>query len=368
MVEKYLINRIIHYNKMEPQNLPTNKNGEGSVENDEDFKKGFMKEEEIQEALQDEIKKNLNMLRETLAGRSIKIGGRQTTYKGYKSDDDLPSQKSKEEIDDDLLSQKSEKDILSWIEPDHKSDDPNTRTDHGKHEKKHEYTYPHMDSLDDGGYYTCDRLTDEWYKWYLTLPAAISGYTNPSRSYEDNTSFGGRSVFLFQDNNRFFKNIEPNEPKTPVSVYFVLASPFQDQDFINVTMVKRGALLVPAYNMCTSTEVYPSLDTEDKLTNLAIKDLSGIIELKAWFDRIPIEGCCVIRKQRLPITNVPLDNVNRIPQEKILDSSNSIKTCHGGYWLLIRESVLTAGEHLLQISATSRNYELNAKILINVLA
>jgi hypothetical protein len=120
--------------------------------------------------------------------------------------------------------------------------------------------------------------------------------------------------------------------------------------------------------MCASTEVYPSEDTEEKLTELIIKDLSGIIDLKAWFDRIPIEGCCVIRKQRLPVDNVPLDNVSRIPEEKIFDSGNSIKTCHGGYWLLIKESALTVGEHLLQISASSRNYELNAKILINVLA
>ncbi len=359
---------------MERQILPTNKNGEGGVKNNEDFKTEFMKEEEIQKALQDEIKKNLNMLRETLDGRTVKIGGRERTFKADKSDGDLLSQKSKEadKSDDDFLSQKIEEDILSWIEPDHKSDDPNTKTDHGKDEKKHEYTYPHMDSLDASGYYTCDRLTDEWYRWFLTLPAAISGYTNPSRSYEDNTSFGGRSVFLFQDNKRYFKNIKQ---KTPVSVYFVLASPFQDQDFIKVTMVKRGALLVPAYNMCTSTEVYPSLEvqnddsrTEDNLKDLIIKDLSGIIELKAWFDRIPIEGCCVIRKKRLPVDNVPLDNVSRIPEEKILDSSNSIKTCHGGYWLLIRESALTVGEHLLQISASSRNYELNAKILINVLA
>lgn len=336
---------------MEHSNLPTNKNGDRGMKNNEDLKKEFMEEKDIQIALQGKIKDNLSLLRKKLPGRRVLVGGRQTTIKGDKSDDDL-------------LSQKNEDDILSWIEPDHGSD-PHTKTDHGKDEKKHEYTYPHMDSLDDGGYYTCDRLTDEWYKWHLTLPAAISGYTNPSRSYEDNTSFGGRSVFLFQDNNRYFKNIEP---KTPVSVYFVLASPFQDQDFINVTMVKRGALLVPAYNMCTSTEVYPSLDTEEKLTKLIIDDLSGIIELKAWFDRIPIEGCCVIRKMRLPVANIPLDNVNRIPEEKILDSGKSIKTCHGGYWLLIRESVLTAGEHLLQISATSRNYELNAKILINVLA
>jgi hypothetical protein len=347
MANKYLINRIFNYNKMDHQNQPTNKNGEGNVKNSKDF----MNEKEIQVALQGKIKHNLNLLREKLPGRRVLVGGRQTTYKGDKSDDDF-------------LSQKSEEDILSWIEPDHESDDPHTKTGHGKDEKKHEYTYPHMYSLDDGGNYTCDTLTDEWYKWHLTLPAAISGYTNPSRTYEDNTSFGGRSVFLFQDNKRYFRDTQ-----TPMAVYFVLASPFQDQNFINlVTMVKRGALLVPAYNMCASTEVYPSKDTEAELTKLVIDDLSGIIELKAWFDRIPIEGCCVIRKQRLPIPNVPLDNVSRIPEEKILDSGQSIEICHGGYWLLIRESVLTPGEHLLQISATSRNYELNAKILINVLA
>lgn len=314
---------------MDIQNTSNNKNGEGRVKNNEDF----MDEQEIRDSLKAKIVENRRNLRERLRGRRISVGSRERT------------------IEDE----NSEGDPLPWIEPDHDTDQHRI-TPHGEDKERHEFTYLHMESLDKDGYYSCDTLTDKWYEWHLKIPASISGFTNPSHSYE------GRSAFLFQDNDRTFKDIDEK-----ISVYFAVASPFQDPpDFRTITMVKQVPILVPVYNMSASTEDYTSIKTDDDLKELIIEDLSGIIEIKASFDRIPIEGCCVIRKKRLPVTNVPMDNVNRIPEDRLLEYGNSISTCHGGYWLLIRKDKLTSGEHLLEFSAVSKNYEVNAKILINV--
>jgi hypothetical protein len=311
-------------------NTTNNKNGEGEVKNNEHF----MDEHEIRDSLRDKIVKNRRLLHERLHGRRILVGSRERT------------------IEDENI----EGDPLPWIEPDHDIDHHRI-TRHGEDKERHEFTYLHMESLDKDGYYTCNNLTDKWYEWHIKNPASISGFTNPSHSYE------GGSAFLFQDNDRYFKDIDEK-----ISVYFAAASPFQDPpDFRTITMVRRVPILVPVYNMSASTEDYTSIKTDDDLKQLIIEDLSGIIELKAWFDRIPIEGCCVIRKKRLSVTNVPIDNVNRIPEDRMFESGNSIKTCHGGYWLLIRKDKLTSGEHLLEFSAVSKNYEVDAKILINVL-
>ncbi len=321
---------------MDIQNSTNNKNGEGDVKNNEDF----MDEHEIRDSLKDKILENRRLLRERLHGRRILVGGRERT----------------------IEEENSEGDPLPWIEPDHDIDHHRI-TPHGEDKDRHEFTYLHMESLDKDGYYTCDTLTDKWYEWHLKNPASISAFTNPSHSYED------RSAFLFQDKERYFKDSsESKDSREIISVYFAVASPFQDPpDFRTITMVKPAALLVPVYNMSASTEDYTSKKTDDDLKKLVIEDLSGIIELKAWFDRVPVEGCCVIRKKGLTVTNIPIDNVNRIPEDRILEFGNSIKNCHGGYWLLIRKDKLTTGEHLLEFSGFSKNYEVNVKMLINVL-
>jgi hypothetical protein len=306
---------------METAKASNSKNGMDEQKDIEDF----LKEDKIQEKLKGKIEKN----KERFAGKTIFVGAGKRTLPD-------PADKSKDEGDP-----------LSWIEPDHDISH-HADTKHGQ--ERHAFTYRHLEPL---GKYNCNTLTDKWYEWHLKTPASISAFTNPSQSYEDESLLGGRNAFLFQDND--------------VSVYFAAAAPFQQPDIRTITMIKQAPLLVPVYNMSASTQDHPSKKTDQELTELIIEDLSGVIELNASFDRNPIEGCCVIRQKRLPVTNVPTDNVIGIPEDRMLESGNSIQTCHGGYWLLIREKVLTPGDHLLDFSAISKNYELNVKILINVL-
>lgn len=312
----------------------------------------FMNEHEIQDALKGKIEAN----RKSFAGKYLTIGAKKKIVISDEASGDSKDTGSKKE-GNPLPSQK-EGNPLPWIEPD---EDPRSNTT--KHEdKKHQFTYAHMEPLDKQGKYTCDTLTDKWYEWHLKTPASISAFTNPSQSYEDQTLLGGANAFLFTDNTHTFKD---NGDK--FSVYFAAASPFHEPDIRTITMLKQVPLLVPVYNMSASPQDHPSMNTDDELKDLIIKDLSGIIEINASFDREPIEGCCVIRKKRLHVPNVPTDNVIGIPEDRLIQSGNTIETCHGGYWLLIKKDKLTPGDHLLDFSAISKNYELNVKILINVL-
>ena len=140
-------------------------------------------------------------------------------------------------------------------------------------------------------------------------------------------------------------------------------------------MNERAPLLVPVYNMSASEQDYPSLmegvsnaSKPKVLTDLILNDLRDVTHLSASFDDNPIEGCCVVRQKPFEITHIPKDNVHGIPEEKLQPPDHSIVTCHGGFWLLIRKEKLDSGDHLIKFSARSKNYEISAKLFINVVA
>jgi hypothetical protein len=198
------------------------------------------------------------------------------------------------------------------------------------------------------GYYTCETIVDEWFRWFLTTPASSNPFTNPGDSYEVN--------------NTFLMN------KHGTSVYFATASPFREPDFKTITITKQVPILIPVYNMSASREDFPSLKNRDnKLTELILKDLCRVETLNATFDGEHIHGCCVIRNKSGDFQIADKDNVIYLPDERLDRPVSTIHMCHGGFWILLREQYLDAGDHLLKFTSKSRNYEMDAKILINAL-
>jgi hypothetical protein len=224
----------------------------------------------------------------------------------------------------------------------------------GEEHTHHPFTYGHNDKIGDGTF-TCDTLTDEWWRWFLTSPVSDNAMTNPRPSYIKSSS-------TLMDKNGTF-------------VYFAVASPFQDPyDFKRITLTRKAPLLVPLYNMECSVQGKPSLASdpetvERELTEIVKKDLARIDgdTVEAYFDGEPFFGCCVIRNKLIKVSNIPSDNVMGIPQDRLLESNFTMEFCHGGFWLLIKEEKLTPGEHLLYFKAHSPNYEIQAKLLITVL-
>lgn len=213
---------------------------------------------------------------------------------------------------------------------------------------EHEYTYGHMEPVP-GSDYTCNILTDKWFEWLYRTPKELNPFTNPGNAYMS------RNEFLFRQDG--------------ASVYFGNASPFVDPfDFKYVTMTEPHPLLIPAYNVAVE-DLRKKLREQD-FEKLILTDLAGINSINATFDGKPIHGCMVVRKKRFKIENVPVDNVFGIPRSVLEDrEDSSIDILHGGCWLLLREQLFRYGEeHLLAYKVFSKNYEVSAKILINVIA
>ena len=218
----------------------------------------------------------------------------------------------------------------------------------------HKLTIGHKERIGTSNF-SCDKLTDEWFKWFLTTPVSENAMTNPTNAY------GGRNAALMD--------------KEGALVYFAAGSPFQEPfDFKRIVISKRAPLLVPAYNLVASVQEYPFVvssakDGTKELTGIVMKDLDGILgeTVEASFDGQPFYGCAVVRKDLLRIANIPENNVLGIPQDRLQESGSTLDCVHGGLWMLISEKALTPGDHLLQFKVHSLNYQIQAKFLIKVL-
>ena len=212
----------------------------------------------------------------------------------------------------------------------------------------------HTDLLGPGKYFDCDLVADKWYKWWLTTPVPNNPYSNPGTIRRDESSaYGADNVFLMQENN--------------TKVYFTTAAPFQEPDEKSVTLTTEANLMVPAYNVFASGELYPALDTDDKLLTRVVGDMFGIRaeHIRAEFDHQPISPCTVIRKKPLRVCGIPNDNVVGIPKDRLNESGSCINIIHGGHWMLVKQDALTPGDHLLEWEVESINYKMHTRMYIS---
>lgn len=222
-------------------------------------------------------------------------------------------------------------------------------------------TFGHLDKIvpvgGGDGFFDCNLLTDEWFKWFLTTPRPRNPY---SRLGEGNR---GESE-LYGEENAF------QMQKRGTAVYFTTASPFQvPADVKTITLTTNAPLLVPVYNVYASREMFPSLNNDEDLQVEVISDLLGIKPetIKAKIDGQTIEPCCVIRKKPLRIDNIPDDNVAGIPKDRLNESGRALNIFHGGFWMLITPETLGAGDHLLEWRVDSANYKIDVQMPINAL-
>jgi hypothetical protein len=297
---------------------------------------GFMIENEIDSSLSKKIE-NL-WKKELLEEEEEKLCYRMSRNLGLKGMEMQQLEEEKEKLLNERLNR-----IKMWFKPD-------------EGHNHHSLVYGHKEFV---GSYDCNKISDEWWSWFLMNPSSMNPFTNPGKSYETG------NVFLL--------NREENGKS--VQVYFTAASPFQRPDFRTLTITKKAPLLVPVYNMSASLEDFPSIRDADiketekikKLEELILDDLSGIRDIKAAFDKEPIYGCCVLRNQSKEFQIADRNNVIEIPEDRLRTPGPKIHMCHGGYWLFIRQETIKPGDHLLEFKAESRNYEIEAKILINAL-
>lgn len=216
---------------------------------------------------------------------------------------------------------------------------------------EHLTTYGHHEKIG-GKFFDCNNLTDEWFKWWLTTPV-------PTGDDESREKTGHNH---YQDDNARLLD------KRETFVYLAKALPFETPYIGRIIMTRKAPLLVPVYTVLASEQHSPS-SSEKELTQIVMDDLAGVnlLEFRATLDGEPIHGCCTIRQKPMEISNIPEYNVSGIPEDRLRDSNSKLKACHGGFWLLIREKMFKPGDHLLKFEVNSKNYEMQAKILIHVL-
>jgi hypothetical protein len=218
-------------------------------------------------------------------------------------------------------------------------------------------TYGHTEKITPGNFFDCNRIVDMWFRWFLTTPRPKNPYSNIEEGNIDESGlYGSENVFLMEYRN--------------TSAYFTTAAPFRAPDIKSIKLTKAAPLLLPVYNICASQVTFPSLDDDNKLLEVIISDLLGIIpgSVKATLDGQTIEPCCVIRKKEpLKVENIPVDNVFGIPKDRLDRSGSTLSILHGGFWLLIRPEALASGDHLLEWKVESVNYKMDAHIRIGSL-
>jgi hypothetical protein len=220
--------------------------------------------------------------------------------------------------------------------------------------------YSHHDQI---GGMNCDLLADEWFKWILRTPGESNAISNPGISYAAST---------LPTENPFLLKLTEDE-----SVYLAGIGPFEKPAHwrLFLTDPKPRPLFISVYNMVASQEEYPSLSgpkdpknpgDDNELLSMVQKDLEGVYEMSATFDRKPLDGCCVIRALPLEVENIPKDNVMGIPSYRF-KKANSLNIVYGGFFALLKEEILTPGDHLLKFTANSVNYEIDASFFISAL-
>jgi hypothetical protein len=199
----------------------------------------------------------------------------------------------------------------------------------------------------------CNSATDEWWRWALTNPVSASPFYGIAQA-------GLTVPYLFKE-----KKGEGGVPK----VYMIGVSAFRTPDVRRIVITEKGIpLLIPIYNMAVAKEEDPRHDSPEELNEIVVNDLCGLYKLEVNYDNTPITGCAVLRNETLEIEYVPRDNVMGIPEER-LGEENTINISHGGFYLMLNPAshAMSRGDHLLQFKANSVNYEVDARIHINIL-
>jgi hypothetical protein len=211
---------------------------------------------------------------------------------------------------------------------------------------QHKSTISGNNKIAPGQDYDINAIVDEWFKWYLSIPTTENPIANLG------TYFQYANTYLFNKNNTL--------------VYFVAVAPFQKPDFRRIIMTRKAALLVPVYKFHASRQDYPSLQNEDALIKLVKDDLDSVLLEATFDDDQSIHGTLVMKEKPLEVSNVPKNNLYAVPEDR-LEAGSTTKIYHGGYWILIKDDMLTPGDHLLWFKAESKNFEVEAKIFINAL-
>jgi hypothetical protein len=201
---------------------------------------------------------------------------------------------------------------------------------------------------------TLSEWTKQFWEWLYQLDDEANPVTTvgPARPWR----YAGRQPTRFQ---------RECMEKYRESVWFVAAAPYAEPNSVIQLYIPGGSwwfLIAPAI-ASSSPQLYPSLNTIDKVRKHVIDDINKTFELWTIFDGFSIPWYYIDNTGSfIQINDVPTKESKNMMHREIGDGK--IKTLQCGYWNFIEPVI--PGDHLLTIHSRSPIYRVDITYQISV--
>lgn len=193
--------------------------------------------------------------------------------------------------------------------------------------------------------------TGLFWRWLLQTTDEANPLTTvgPARSWR----YSGKQPTEFQ---------QRCQDKYDESVWFVAAAPYTEPGGIikmDIPLGKWWLLVAPAITIA-SEEMYPSLDTIEKLREHVYKDIRSTYELWTILDGFSVPYYWIDNTDRIiEIRDVPVGKHKNIMHHDLAKHEGVLNTLQAGYWNFIRPEQTGPGDHLLTIHSRSPVYHVD---------
>jgi hypothetical protein len=201
---------------------------------------------------------------------------------------------------------------------------------------------------------TLSDWTKKFWEWLFQLSDEANPVTvvGPSRPWR----YAGRQPTQFQ---------KECMEKHGESVWFIAPAPYSEPNSVIQLYIPVGNwwfLIGPAVT-CSSQQLYPSLDTIDKVRKHVKEDINKTYELWTIFDGFSIPWYYIDNTDSfIKIKDVPTKESKNFSHQNLKD--DSIQTLQCGYWNFIEPVI--PGEHLLTIHSKSPIYRADITYQLSV--
>lgn len=201
---------------------------------------------------------------------------------------------------------------------------------------------------------TLSEWTKKFWEWLFQLSDEANPVTTvgPSRPWR----YGGRQPTQFQ---------KECMEKYGESVWFVAPAPYAELNSVIQLDIPAGNwwLLIAPANASSSQQLYPSLNTIDKVRKHVKEDINKTFELWTIFDGFSVPWYYIENTDSfIEIKGVPIKESKNLSHQNLED--DTIQTLQCGYWNLIEP--VTPGQHLLTIHSRSPIYRVDITYQLSV--
>jgi hypothetical protein len=201
---------------------------------------------------------------------------------------------------------------------------------------------------------TLSDWTKKFWEWLFQITDEANPVTavGPSRPWR----YAGRQPTHFQ---------RECMKKYGESVWFIAPAPYSEPNSViqlHIPIGKWWLLIAPA-TACSSQQIYPSLNSIDKVRKHVHEDIGKTTELWTIFDGFSIPWYYIDNSDSfIEIKGVPIKESKNMSHLNLKE--DTIQTLQCGYWNFVKPVV--PGEHLLTIHSKSSIYRVDMTFQLSI--